>query len=59
MYRVFNMGLGFVHACRPDDAARARERVPEVLAVGEVVAVGAGAHRVTLAGLPGSEAGGD
>jgi phosphoribosylformylglycinamidine cyclo-ligase len=59
MYRVFNMGLGFVLACRPDDAARACERVPELLAVGEVVAMGAGAPRVTLAGLPGSEAGGD
>ena len=55
MYRVFNMGLGFVLACRPDDVARATARVPDLLTVGEVVAVGPAEPRVRLAGL---EAGG-
>lgn len=51
MYRVFNMGLGFIVACRPEHLARARECVPEVRVVGEVLAVPPGAPRVRLAGL--------
>ncbi|MDP9375590.1 MAG: AIR synthase-related protein, partial [Chloroflexota bacterium] len=56
MYRVFNMGLGFVLSCRPADAERVRALVPEALPVGEVVALpGEGANppagRVELDGL--------
>ena len=51
MYRVFNMGLGFVVACHPDDVAACRERVPEALSVGKVVAAGPREPRVRLAGL--------
>ncbi len=39
MFRVFNMGLGFVFAARPGAAATVREVVPEVRSVGEVVAL--------------------
>ena len=37
MYRVFNMGLGFVFAASPDAAGRAQALVPGALRVGEVV----------------------
>jgi phosphoribosylformylglycinamidine cyclo-ligase len=37
MYRVFNMGLGFVFAVAPDAAGRAQSLVPRALRVGEVV----------------------
>jgi phosphoribosylformylglycinamidine cyclo-ligase len=38
MYRVFNMGLGFVFAVAPDAAGRVQSLVPGALRVGEVVA---------------------
>jgi phosphoribosylaminoimidazole (AIR) synthetase len=37
MYRVFNMGLGFVFAVSPDAARRVQSLVPGALRVGEVV----------------------
>ena len=37
MYRVFNMGLGFIVACRPEGAPVVRALVPEALRVGEIV----------------------
>ncbi len=37
MYRVFNMGLGFVIAVSPDAAGRVQSLVPGALRVGEVV----------------------
>ncbi len=47
MYRTFNMGLGLVVACAPEDVAAVGEQVPEALVVGEVVAQ-AGEHRVLM-----------
>jgi phosphoribosylformylglycinamidine cyclo-ligase len=38
MYRTFNMGLGMIVACAPDDVDTLRAQVPEALPVGEVVA---------------------
>jgi phosphoribosylformylglycinamidine cyclo-ligase len=40
MYRVFNMGLGFVFAASPDAAGRVQSLVPGALLVGEVVDAG-------------------
>jgi phosphoribosylformylglycinamidine cyclo-ligase len=37
MFRVFNMGLGFVFAVSPDAAARVQSLVPGALHVGEVI----------------------
>jgi len=37
MYRVFNMGLGMVVICSPDDAGRLAQAVPEAVPVGEIV----------------------
>jgi phosphoribosylformylglycinamidine cyclo-ligase len=37
MYRTFNMGLGMIVACAPDDVDTLRARVPEALPVGEIV----------------------
>ncbi|MGQ9571619.1 MAG: phosphoribosylformylglycinamidine cyclo-ligase [Dehalococcoidia bacterium] len=37
MYRTFNMGLGMVLACAPEDVDAVRTTVPEALVVGEVV----------------------
>jgi len=37
MYRVFNMGLGMVVICSPDDVAKLTAAVPEAIPVGEVV----------------------
>jgi len=37
MYRTFNMGIGMVLAVAPDDAEAVRSRLPQALAVGEVV----------------------
>lgn len=51
MYRVFNMGLGFVIACRPDDLAAALATVPEARVVGEVVSLLPDEPRVRLTGL--------
>lgn len=48
-YRAFNMGIGFVVATRPSDAARAQALVPELIEIGRVRAAPAGAARVTLA----------
>ncbi|KPK46800.1 MAG: phosphoribosylaminoimidazole synthetase, partial [Dehalococcoidia bacterium SM23_28_2] len=38
MYRTFNMGLGLIVACAPEDAEAVRAQLPEALAVGEVIA---------------------
>jgi phosphoribosylformylglycinamidine cyclo-ligase len=38
MYRTFNMGLGMIMACAPEDVEAVREQVPEALVVGEVIA---------------------
>jgi len=48
MYRVFNMGLGFVIAVSPDAAGRVQSLVPGALRVGEVIEVAAGAEQVDL-----------
>ena len=47
MYRVFNMGLGFVMVCDPSHVDAATKLAPEALVVGEVVAA-KGERRVTL-----------
>ncbi|HET8626372.1 MAG TPA: phosphoribosylformylglycinamidine cyclo-ligase [Thermomicrobiales bacterium] len=51
MYRVFNMGVGFVVACRPADAGAARALAPEARAIGRVEAAGSDEGRVRLDGL--------
>ena len=38
MYRTFNMGLGMIVACAPQDVDALRAQLPEALVVGEVVA---------------------
>jgi phosphoribosylformylglycinamidine cyclo-ligase len=38
MYRTFNMGLGMIVVCAPEDVDTVREQVPEALVVGEVIA---------------------
>jgi phosphoribosylformylglycinamidine cyclo-ligase len=48
MYRVFNMGLGFVFAVSPDAARRVQSLVPGALRVGEVIAMAAGQDPVEL-----------
>ena len=48
MYRVFNMGLGFVFAVAPDAAGRVQSLIPAALRVGEVVAIVPGAEPVEL-----------
>lgn len=48
MYRVFNMGLGFVFAVSPDAAGRVQSLVPGALRVGEVSNVTAGGEQVEL-----------
>ena len=46
MYRVFNMGLGFVLAVASGDADALRSLIPEALLVGEVVSLKADESRV-------------
>ncbi|HEY7466285.1 MAG TPA: phosphoribosylformylglycinamidine cyclo-ligase [Dehalococcoidia bacterium] len=48
MYRVFNMGLGFLFAVSPDATGRLQSLVPGALRVGEVVDLAAGTARVEL-----------
>ncbi|KPJ50366.1 MAG: phosphoribosylaminoimidazole synthetase [Dehalococcoidia bacterium DG_22] len=36
MYRTFNMGLGMIVACAPEEVEAVRSQVPEALVVGEV-----------------------
>jgi phosphoribosylformylglycinamidine cyclo-ligase len=48
MYRVFNMGLGFVFAASPDIARRVQSLIPGALRVGEVIDVAAGQDAVEL-----------
>jgi phosphoribosylformylglycinamidine cyclo-ligase len=48
MYRVFNMGLGFVFAVAPDAAGRVQSLVPGALRVGEVVDLKPGGEQVEL-----------
>jgi len=38
MLRVFNLGLGFVFICPPDDRERVEELLPEAMLVGEIAA---------------------
>jgi len=38
MYRTFNMGLGMIAACAPEDVETVRAQVPQALLVGEVIA---------------------
>jgi phosphoribosylformylglycinamidine cyclo-ligase len=38
MYRTFNMGLGMIVVCAPDEAETVRAQVPQALLVGEVIA---------------------
>ncbi|HZK67911.1 MAG TPA: AIR synthase-related protein, partial [Chloroflexota bacterium] len=38
MLRVFNLGLGFVFVCPPEDEAAVRRLAPEAMLVGEVMA---------------------
>jgi phosphoribosylformylglycinamidine cyclo-ligase len=38
MYRTFNMGLGMIVVCRPEDVQAVRAQVAEALVVGEVIA---------------------
>ncbi|MHB0871106.1 MAG: phosphoribosylformylglycinamidine cyclo-ligase [Chloroflexota bacterium] len=49
MLRVFNLGLGYVVICPPEDGERLRHLVPEALPVGEIVAA-EGEDRVEVAG---------
>jgi phosphoribosylaminoimidazole (AIR) synthetase len=37
MYRVFNMGIGMVLVCSPDNADQLTKALPEAHIVGEVV----------------------
>jgi phosphoribosylformylglycinamidine cyclo-ligase len=48
MYRVFNMGLGFVFAVAPGAVGRVQALVPGALRVGEVVTLGANEALVQL-----------
>ncbi len=48
MYRVFNMGIGMVLACSPDNTARITQALPEALVIGEVVTAAEGAARVVI-----------
>ena len=48
MYRVFNMGLGFVFAVSPDAAGRVQSLIPGALRVGEVIDVSPGGEQVEL-----------
>lgn len=48
MYRVFNMGIGFVLACAPEQAQRLRDVLPEAMLIGDVVAASGAAPRVDL-----------
>jgi phosphoribosylformylglycinamidine cyclo-ligase len=38
MYRTFNMGLGMMMVCAPEDVEAVRAQVPEALVVGEIIA---------------------
>ncbi len=49
MYRVFNMGLGFLFAVSPDKAGRVQALIPGALRVGEVIAVSPGGEQIELA----------
>ena len=51
MTRVFNLGLGFVFLCSPEDAPRALEALPDARRVGEVIARQEG-PAVLVEGLP-------
>ncbi|MFC1916228.1 phosphoribosylformylglycinamidine cyclo-ligase [Chloroflexota bacterium] len=47
MYRVFNMGIGMVLICSPDNVGQITEAVPEARVIGEVVKQ-VGAERVVI-----------
>jgi phosphoribosylformylglycinamidine cyclo-ligase len=49
MYRVFNLGLGFVFAVSPDAVGRVQSLVPGALRVGEVIDVSPGGEQLELA----------
>ena len=48
LYRVFNMGLGLVLICGPDEAAAVRQAAPEAMVVGEVAPALKDQPRVTI-----------
>jgi len=52
MARVFNLGLGYIIICSPEDAGRALQLLPEARRVGQVIARSAG-PAVVVEGLPG------
>ena len=45
MYRVFNMGLGMILVCSPNQVDTIREKVPEAIIVGEIVPLEEGCGR--------------
>jgi phosphoribosylformylglycinamidine cyclo-ligase len=47
MYRVFNMGIGMVVFCAPDDSGKLTASLPEARVIGEVVK-GEGEVRVVI-----------
>ena len=47
MYRVFNMGIGMVVICSPDDIGQFTKAIPEAKVIGDVVEQG-GEARVTI-----------
>lgn len=49
-FRVFNMGIGFVFVCDPDQAGAVRDAVPDAVEIGRVQA-GSNGERVQLLGL--------
>ncbi len=51
MARVFNLGVGYIVICAPEDAERALRLLPEARRVGEVIARGDG-PAVHVEGLP-------
>jgi phosphoribosylformylglycinamidine cyclo-ligase len=44
MYHVFNMGIGMVVVCAPEDASKLTKQRPEMMVIGEVVKQGKGAR---------------
>jgi len=47
MYHVFNMGIGMVVVCAPENVAELKAKVPEIMGIGEVVKT-AGDERVII-----------
>jgi phosphoribosylformylglycinamidine cyclo-ligase len=47
MYHVFNMGIGMVVVCAPENAAELRRQVPELMEIGKIIPQ-SGDARVTI-----------